>query len=85
MYANLLTRQHDFQGAYLSQLVNPGAGGRVGTGSSLGAYVRKMAAIEVDKDQDPREALLKYAKVGRTLLLALVFIGWLEACCDDCL
>jgi hypothetical protein len=35
----------------------------VGTGSSLGAYVRKIAALEkVDKDVDPREALLKYAK-----------------------
>ena len=60
-----------------------GAGGRVGTGSSLGAYVRKMAAIDVVKDQDPREALLKYAKVGRAVhvLLALVFISCLEGCC----
>ena len=31
--------------------------------------MRKMAAIEVDKDQDPREALLKYAKVGRRFSL----------------
>ena len=33
-------------------------------GSSLGAYVRKIAALEkvTDKDVDPREALLKYAK-----------------------
>ena len=44
-------------------LPGKGAGGRVGTGSSLGAYVRKIAALEkVDKDVDPREALLKYAK-----------------------
>ena len=40
-----------------------------------------MAAIEVDKDQDPREALLKYAKVGRTFVLAaLTCIGGLEGC-----
>lgn len=44
-------------------LPGKGAGGRVGSGSSLGAYVRKIAALEkVDKDIDPREALLKYAK-----------------------
>ena len=46
-------------------LPGKGAGGRVGTGgSSIGAYVRKIAALErnVDKDVDPREALLKYAK-----------------------
>ena len=44
-------------------LPGKGAGGRVGTGSSLGAYVRKIAALEkVDKDMDPREALLKHAK-----------------------
>ena len=45
-------------------LPGKGAGGRVGTGSSLGAYVRKIVALEkvVDKDMDPREALLKYAK-----------------------
>ncbi len=45
--------------------LHKGAGGRVGTGgSSIGAYVRKIAALEgtVDKDVDPREALLKYAK-----------------------
>ena len=31
--------------------------------SSLGVNVRKIAALEkVDKDVDPREALLKYAK-----------------------
>ena len=42
-----------------------------------------MAAIEVDKDQDPREALLKYAKVGRTFVLAaLTCIGGLEGCLD---
>ncbi len=44
-------------------LPGKGAGGRVGTGSSLGAYVRKMVVLEtVDKDIDPREALLKYDK-----------------------
>ena len=44
-------------------LPGKGAGGRVGSASSLGAYVRKIAALEkVDKDVDPREALLKYAK-----------------------
>ena len=43
----------------------PGTSGRIGAGSSLGAYVRKIAALEkVDIDQDPREAVLKYAKVG---------------------
>ena len=43
-----------------------GAGGRIGAGgSSIGAYMRKIAAIEgsIDKDEDPREAILKYAKV----------------------
>ena len=46
-------------------LPGKGAGGRVGSGSSLGSYVRKIAALEkVDKDVDPREALLKYAKVA---------------------
>lgn len=44
-----------------------GVGGRVsaGGGSSIGAYMRKITALEtaVDKDEDPREALLKYAKV----------------------
>ena len=40
-----------------------GGGGRMGSGSSLGAYVRKIAALEkVDKDVDPCEALLEYAK-----------------------
>ena len=36
----------------------------MGVGSSLGSYVRKIAALEkvTDKDVDPREALLKYAK-----------------------
>jgi len=35
-----------------------GAGGRIGAGSSLGAYVRKIAALEkVDIDQDPRESV----------------------------
>ena len=44
-------------------LPGKGAGGWVGSGSSLGAYVRKIAALEkVDKDVDPREVLLKYAK-----------------------
>ena len=47
-------------------LPNKGAGGRVGVGSSLGSYVRKIAALEkvTDKDMDPREALLKYAKAA---------------------
>ena len=47
-------------------LPNKGAGGRVGVGSSIGSYVRKIAALEkvTDKDVDPREALLKYAKVA---------------------
>ena len=47
-------------------LPNKGAGGRVGVGSSLGAYVRKIAALEkvMHKDVDPREALLKYAKAA---------------------
>ena len=41
-----------------------GVGGRIGTGSSLGSYVRKIRAVEhVELDQDPREALLKYAQV----------------------
>ena len=36
-------------------LPNKGAGGRVGVGSSLGSYVRKIAALEkvTDKDVDP--------------------------------
>ena len=47
-------------------LPGKGAGGRVGSGSSLGAYVRKIAALEkVDKDVDPREALLKYAESAK--------------------
>ena len=47
-------------------LPNKGAGGRVGVGSSLGSYVRKIAALEkvTDKDVDPRESLLKYAKAA---------------------
>lgn len=43
-----------------------GIGGRLSSGgSSIGAYMRKVVALEsaVDKDEDPREALLKYAKV----------------------
>lgn len=39
-----------------------GAGGRLGIGSSLAAYVRKTAAVESVEEVDPREALLKYAK-----------------------
>ena len=51
-----------------------GAGGRIGAGSSLGAYVRKIAALEkVDIDQDPREALLKYAKVMMNLFHELLY------------
>ena len=47
-------------------LPNKGAGGRVGVGSSLGSYMRKIAALEkvTGKDVDPREALLKYAKAA---------------------
>ncbi|XP_019859155.1 PREDICTED: WD repeat-containing protein 70-like [Amphimedon queenslandica] len=45
-----------------------GVDGRVASGgdSSIGAYMRKMVALEkaVDKDEDPREALLKYAKIS---------------------
>ena len=40
-----------------------GAGGRLGVSSSLAAYVRKTAAVESVEEVDPREALLKYAKV----------------------
>ena len=48
-------------------LPGKGTGGRMGSGSSLGAYVRKIAALEkVDKDVDPCDALLKYAKITRT-------------------
>ena len=46
--------------------LSPGSGGRISAGgSSIGAYMRKVAAIEggYDKDEDPREAILKYAKV----------------------
>ena len=56
-----------------------GAGGRIGVGSSLGAYVRKVTALEkVDKDQDPREALLKYAKVRdiHSLCVAISYEGF---------
>ena len=56
-----------------------GAGGRIGVGSSLGAYVRKVTALEkVDKDQDPREALLKYAKVRdiQSLCVAISYEGF---------
>jgi WD40 repeat protein len=43
-----------------------GVGGRLGTGSSLGSYVRKIRAVEnVELDEDPREALLKYAKSAK--------------------
>ena len=41
-----------------------GIGGRLGVGSSLGAYVRKITAMEKPENlDDPREAVLKYAKV----------------------
>lgn len=44
-----------------------GVGGRLGTGSSLSSYVRKIIAVEnVELDEDPREALLKYDKVSVT-------------------
>ena len=48
--------------------LSKGVGGRIGTGSSLGSYVRKIIAVEnVELDEDPREALLKYAKVSGNL------------------
>lgn len=50
---------------YMSMVI--GAGGRISAGgSSIGSYMRKVAAIEggYDKDEDPREAILKYAKVA---------------------
>ena len=41
-----------------------GVGGRLGVGSSFSAYVRKITALEkVENMEDPREAVLKYAKV----------------------
>ena len=44
-----------------------GIGGRLGVGSSLGAYVRKITAMEKPENlDDPREAVLKYAKVPKT-------------------
>ena len=54
--------------SFLFSLPIKGVGGRVaaGGGSSIGAYMRKMHALEnTDKvlHEDPREALLKYAKV----------------------
>ena len=56
-----------------------GAGGRIGAGSSLGAYVRKIAALEkVDIDQDPREAVLKYAKVSYGMVRTV--IGYQVSC-----
>ena len=56
-----------------------GAGGRIGAGSSLGAYVRKIAALEkVDIDQDPREAVLKYAKVSFDIVRTV--IGYQVSC-----
>ena len=45
-------------------MLHVGAGGRLGVGSSLAAYVRKTAAVESVEEVDPREALLKYAKVS---------------------
>ena len=45
-----------------------GIGGRLGVGSSLGAYVRKITAMEKPENlDDPREAVLKYAKVHAPL------------------
>jgi hypothetical protein len=42
-----------------------GTGGRLGVGSSFGAYLRKVAALEkVENMDDPREAVLKYAKIA---------------------
>lgn len=43
-----------------------GGGGRIATGSSLGAYVRKITAMEKVDKEDPRDAVLKYAKVKRS-------------------
>lgn len=40
-----------------------GFGGRIASGSSLGAYVRKITALEKVDKEDPRDAVLKYAKV----------------------
>ena len=40
-----------------------GFGGRIASGSSLGAYVRKITAMEKVDKEDPRDAVLKYAKV----------------------
>lgn len=41
-----------------------GFGGRIASGSSLGAYVRKITALEKVDKEDPRDAVLKYAKVS---------------------
>ena len=40
--------------------------------------MRKMVALEaaVDKDEDPREALLKYAKVRINKLMIILACSW---------
>ena len=45
-------------------LSTKGFGGRIASGSSLGAYVRKITAMEKVDKEDPRDAVLKYAKVS---------------------
>lgn len=45
-----------------------GFGGRIASGSSLGAYVRKITAMEKVDKEDPRDAVLKYAKVGLVII-----------------
>jgi len=41
----------------------PGTSGRIGAGNSLGLMSERLLE-NVDIDQDPREAVLKYVKVG---------------------
>lgn len=50
-----------------------GFGGRIASGSSLGAYVRKITALEKVDKEDPRDAVLKYAKVS--------IVTYRYACC----
>ncbi|XP_065890043.1 WD repeat-containing protein 70-like [Dysidea avara] len=44
--------------------ISKSGGGRIAAGSSLGAYVRKITAMEKLDKEDPRDAVLKYAKVA---------------------